>query len=385
MADAPLKSTSLTTTRSDEAADVVLRIPRQKPSTLHYFASATRRSVREAFSKESLLSSLKSFFWVAPLTVLIWIYAEREQLITVKAFAIPVEVKSSDPRQTVTILSPASRMIEADLRGPRARLDRVRDEFAARGEEPARIEIDRNIGLGRQLISAERVETDPAFVENGVSLSNMQPRLIEIFVDQLEDVQAEVRLPEEVTNVSRATFEPAQVGVTAPRSVLEELPRPLVVYADPTSIAQLNTPGAHKAVNVRLTTPARDRGVRLTTASVKADIEVRPADVEYKIDAMPIDIAYPQDMEDAYRAELSEPSIANVTVVGRPEAIRRLRDPEFTPKPYALLRVTGDDLPVGTTRSRTPIFMLPDGVKVKPGDAKRTVEFRLVEREATAQ
>src|SRR5688572_16294126 len=45
-----------------------------------YWASATRRWARDTFSREQIISSLKSLAWVAPLTVLIWIYAEREQL-----------------------------------------------------------------------------------------------------------------------------------------------------------------------------------------------------------------------------------------------------------------------------------------------------------------
>src|SRR3982751_2273948 len=94
---------------------------------LSYYTGADKRSFREAFSKQQLIEGVKAFLWVAPLTILIWIYAEREQLATQKNFPIPVEVRSSDPRQVIEIVSPLDGTVRADLVGPRAQLDRVRE------------------------------------------------------------------------------------------------------------------------------------------------------------------------------------------------------------------------------------------------------------------
>src|SRR5689334_9844341 len=82
-------------------------------SPLAYYTSAAKRSFRDAFGKQQLLDALKAFLWVAPLTILIWIYAEREQLATRKNFRVPVEIRSADPRQVITITSPADESLSA--------------------------------------------------------------------------------------------------------------------------------------------------------------------------------------------------------------------------------------------------------------------------------
>src|SRR3954470_23672127 len=101
-ATTPSSSTSLKTRRSP----------------LSYYTSAAKRSFRDAFSKQQLIEAVKAFLWVAPLTILIWIYAEREQLATQKNFPIPVEVRSSDPRQVIEVQFPNDGTVRADLVGP---------------------------------------------------------------------------------------------------------------------------------------------------------------------------------------------------------------------------------------------------------------------------
>src|SRR5436305_9069569 len=54
-----------------------------------------RRWVRNTFTRDQIASGLRSLLWVAPLTVLIWIYAEREQT-TNAPVNIPIEVVSTD-------------------------------------------------------------------------------------------------------------------------------------------------------------------------------------------------------------------------------------------------------------------------------------------------
>src|SRR5215207_6828460 len=125
-------------------------------SPLSYYTSAAKRSFRDAFGRQQLVDALKAFLWVAPLTILIWIYAEREQLVTQKNFPIPVEVRSADPRQVITVTRPADGSITAELVGPRAQLDRVREEFGRNSDARARIEIG-SVEPGPRQVSAEAI------------------------------------------------------------------------------------------------------------------------------------------------------------------------------------------------------------------------------------
>ena len=55
--------------------------------------------------------------WAAPLTILIWVYAESEQQVTDAGQPISIEVKSRDPNKIVT-LDRDVRSITCDLTGP---------------------------------------------------------------------------------------------------------------------------------------------------------------------------------------------------------------------------------------------------------------------------
>src|SRR5688500_925653 len=61
-------------------------------------SALVRRWARDTFNREQLLSSLRALAWVAPLTLLIWIYAEREQQLPGTA-RFQIVVKSADPNQ----------------------------------------------------------------------------------------------------------------------------------------------------------------------------------------------------------------------------------------------------------------------------------------------
>src|SRR3954464_11454986 len=67
-------------------------------------AALVRRWARDTFNRESFVSSLRSLLWVAPLTLLIWIYAEREQQASGTA-RFQIVVKSADPTQIATFMS----------------------------------------------------------------------------------------------------------------------------------------------------------------------------------------------------------------------------------------------------------------------------------------
>src|SRR5947209_20240852 len=71
---------------------------------------------------ERVIDVLKNLALVAPLTILIWIYAEREQTATRPNVLIPVEVTINAPGRIVTVKDP---QVVATLSGPAASMDRV--------------------------------------------------------------------------------------------------------------------------------------------------------------------------------------------------------------------------------------------------------------------
>src|SRR5215208_2440283 len=59
--------------------------------------------LRRCLERENLIAGLKTFSWLAPLTLLIWIYAEREQVDRLENQTIPIEVRSNDPNLFVQL------------------------------------------------------------------------------------------------------------------------------------------------------------------------------------------------------------------------------------------------------------------------------------------
>ena len=87
-------------------------------------AWAARTWARSTFSRDSFLSSLKSLLWVAPLTVLIWVYAEREQVVTLKGVAVSLEMRSNEAGRVVRVLSPLGAPSASSWKGRRRNSNR---------------------------------------------------------------------------------------------------------------------------------------------------------------------------------------------------------------------------------------------------------------------
>src|SRR5689334_21555844 len=77
--------------------------PRHVLNYLGRLGPAQRRVRSTLFSREHWANFLKSLPWVVPLTVLIWVYAEREQLADDPKVPIPIEVRTSDPNRIARI------------------------------------------------------------------------------------------------------------------------------------------------------------------------------------------------------------------------------------------------------------------------------------------
>src|SRR5437762_13951463 len=76
--------------------------------------------------QHSRAAGLKSFLWVALLTPLIWIYAEREQIDRADV-RVPIKMFSKSSDRIITVTSPGDGMVNLDVQGPKASLNDLRD------------------------------------------------------------------------------------------------------------------------------------------------------------------------------------------------------------------------------------------------------------------
>lgn len=359
--------------------------------TLDYITDAEKRWWHHAFSRENILDALKTFAWVGPLTILIWVYAEREQIPNDPSpVPFAIEVKSNDPNRVVILRKPAEKLIMAELNGPRAKVDQVRDVLSG-GMVPRSvpIDIDASLSPGRHEIrTIEAIKDNPIFRDNGISVNNCQPPMLQIEVDQIIERDIDVQLPPGIDNLSGVPLiEPRKVHVRGPQSLLDGAAAQgqFAVYADVAGLDVLRIPGHHELPAVPVIGSVREDHITITPSTVKVSFDVKQSNIEYPINSMAIFTIAPPGLLDRYKVVIANnnPFLTNVTVIGPQEKIELIQKDSIVPKPRATLEVTREDLPAGESRLRRLRYELPEGVTVSPDDAKREVEFKLIDRNAT--
>ena len=254
--------------------------------------SAWGRWVQRSLSRDSLVAGIKTSTWLVPLTILIWIYAEREQIYNAEDRTIPIEVRSGNDRYVEMRMPMNDKNVMATLSGPRGRVEEILQRIQPNGERPTVvITIDQSLPPGEvhRLDTAQLLASAPIFARSGVTIKNCKPAQVPVFVDQYKEYEAEVQPPEKMTNlVGTPIFEPPKVRIRAPSSKLP-VPAPTVVFADLQSTGLTDKPGQHDTVQVRVASPKlQGEGIAIQPSSVKASFEVRQANISYKISSVVI-------------------------------------------------------------------------------------------------
>ena len=220
-------------------------VRRRRPNRLVAFL---RGWADEHLSREQVGAGLRTLLWVAPLTVLIWIYAERQQLQTAEGVTLPIAVISGDHTKVVRVIRPADGNVVVKLRGPKAAMDEAIRRFnPLTGNRPAEILLDRTTSTGEQTIRALRIKDDKRLAEAGIIVDEVAPEEIRIYVDQIVTKKFPVQVADpQRFGSNQPVFTPPEVTVSGPERVMMNPANNLRLEAD--VAAKLNA------------LPASDRG-----------------------------------------------------------------------------------------------------------------------------
>ena len=354
--------------------------------------AAERRWFAETFARDKMIDMFKQLAWVVPLTLLIWIYAEREQVTKEQNETIPFEIVSTDPNRLVTLRPPQDSNVVVELEGPRARVQEVLHRLRG-GAFPQglRIEIDKAMLPNRdhQLRTISLIANHPLFRDNGITVTRTQPDTITVTVDEIVERDANVVPAPGTPNLGEGTkFSPAVVKLRGPRNVLspDGVATALTAYAHvPANV--LAQPGQRAEGGLELSLPpplATDARVSITPSRVDAVLQVRASDAKWEMRAMTVRLDVDKGVTDKFTVEY-EPSIYDVTLVGPKDIIDQLSAGTANITPYAQLKVTTEDAERGQQQRAVRFVDLPDGVKVDEKDRQRTVPFQLVRKADAAQ
>ena len=193
------------------------------PNRIRY--TGPRRPWR-AITRDNLVDWLRTLAWVVPLTLLVWIWAERQQLArTPSPVAIPVTLQANSGDVVVHVLSPADGNVMAELSGPQTALDEARNLISnPTSGQRVIINVDGNATRGRHEVSALAIEDSPIFTSRGVSVLNATPGQITYSVEKIVEANLPVQMPADVTNLDGvAAFDPPTVKFRGPQSLLDQL------------------------------------------------------------------------------------------------------------------------------------------------------------------
>jgi hypothetical protein len=175
MADAETKTTERKPGPALHVADddVTPVIRRRRPNRV---VAWFRGYADEHLSREQVGAGLQTLLWVAPLTVLIWIYAERQQQDVRPGVVLPLAVVSGNPTKVVRLTSPSDGNLVVTLRGPRGAIDEALKRFnPLTGNRPVEIQLDRTSGLGEQRVRAFRIGEDKRLADAGITVDAVEP------------------------------------------------------------------------------------------------------------------------------------------------------------------------------------------------------------------
>ena len=345
-----------------------------------------RRWAHRNFTRDNLIQALKTFASVGPLTILIWIYAEREGIRPQPDISIAIEVRCNDPRRIVSLQKPyPDKVVVADLAGPASTLDNVVQRLERHsGDEPAvEIFVDPTLATGmvHDIDTAQALAGTPMF--RGVTVTNCQPPKLEVLVDELEEKEVEVQAPPGITNLTGPpVFTPHTVKVRGPKESIDALGDKLVAIADLTGLDGMNVPGPHDFPVVRIK-PLDDPNLSFAPSNVEAVVSVRESDVAGTIRSVPIWVYGTPDVMAKYHVELTNPVLTNVKVTGPQDKIDLVNRPDFFPKPHALLEINGDDEPGKPLQRRVTFDLSGLGLHVDDEISQHPVDFSLTELHGT--
>jgi len=307
---------------------------------------------------------------VLPLTVLIWIYAERAQIDPKSNLQVSIDVGIASPNLFASLIEPLpGAPILIDVTGSKQRVQELETQLQSR----IRLAISPNLepDTEQTLPTISLLNDYPAIRDSGVTVTSAVPATIRVRIDSRGERRATtLRLPDNLAvAVASSSIEPATVVVTGPERVLMRLfptDKPSLPLDLTASLDKISQPGTHRLEGVPILIDRTIPGIRVQPerASV-VKIEVSAREVEHEIPSVPLEVLKPLAIDPTVVVKTNTRNVTNVRVRGPSEQIQKLmsiggKPPEVTP--FAVLRVSPGDVGQGERTKAVVIDGLPDGV-----------------------
>jgi hypothetical protein len=373
---------------TDAATPVAKPVPPavNRRSTLEYFSPtrATDRFWRLFSSREKVIENLKTLKWVIPITLVIWVYAEREQVVAPtgpNVSNVPIQI-NPDPTRYIELVGNQNPTVNLKLTGPQQAFDRVRQELTAI-PSPLKIDLGAGVTIGRNepVNIVDHIQDNDLFKRYGVTVLEADPPYLHVNVDELKTIELPIQVPPGITNLSDVSFDPPKVTVSGPESLVTNNGN-LKAIAELIGLSQLNAPGKHTVPSITVTLssqiPMVQEKLRIEkpqNSQVKVEMTVLDADVPGEIHDLPITLDISPSTANAYSVVVNDgaETVSKIKVTGPKDLIDALQQKRIPAE--AMMKIIFPD-DATNAEPKTLTYILPPGVKVDKEDADK--KFNLV-------
>jgi hypothetical protein len=314
--------------------------------------------------KGELLERVETVVMVTVIAVLVWLYAEGENVqpynnerLQVKFVAPPGQDLAIDPSRTEVLAS-----FRASSGKYRAFKDMV-------GRGAISVEVSDKDNASEQVVVLKDVLGQTSLVDIGINLLETDPPTKTLRVERIEEVTLPIEVDwGDLELAQPPTKEPLEAVVKLPASLASQAEgQKLVAKLDPEELKRL-------AVNVPLTRevplalpPALQaaKGVTLNGQTVKVTFTIKNQTDTFVPPSIPIHLNAPPPVFDQYSIELDQEQrvLAGVTLTGAANVIETIKSGEV--KVWAELRLRISDVKPGV-QSVVPFVVVPPGVTFDP-------------------
>lgn len=306
----------------------------------------------------------KSIFLVTAITLLIWLWAEGENVrpyqlngeitfVGPQGKALILTPQQADPSFTITIRSnvnkreEAKRLLEA---GP-IEIDVV--------EDPDQPSVMRNVDL------LERLRNNPEFLNAGITISDVRPQSMAVEVERLQDVTLPIRVDTgDIELASPPTLDVTEAVVRVRAKFADTLAgESLLASPDPTRLRTLNVNEPHTFGPVPLTMPATyaHRVEAIEPANVRVTLTIRSQTDRLTLERVTVMTILPASQVGRFNIQLDDRNrfLRNIEISGPTDIINRIRNKEVTVD--AVLRFSIEDLETNADRESItwPVYIEP--------------------------
>ena len=346
------------------------------PSPSHNFRYAWAGFRQQFNSRRRMAEIARTLALVVPLTLLIWVYAERAQSVDETA-QVMIEVSIPEPL-TASVIEPANSPVQINMTGPRIECDKLKSEFTMNQRlnlplpESYAHADDQTVNL------LDLLNNDPTIRTSGVTIDSVNPPFIKVAVDHLLSRSVDLAAPvvPQVT-FQHVSFDPPQVTLRGPQGLVNttiaDKPQLLVDLGDLSGI--VNTQGT-ATIEVPVA-PPRDPRLSVVPTKVKMTFQVGSRETDYTLPSVAVVVERPIAQDGRFRVKAKRPIVQNVQIHGPVDQVQKFEGDNPVATLTAVLSVTQED--AGKTdvqRDVTFTGLLP-GVTVVGGPY--TVDFDVLD------